>query len=328
MEAHVQAALRWIDATIASGGTGYLTYATKSGSGLANQGWKDSGDSIVNRDGTLATPPIALVEVQGYVYMAKHGIGELYRRADKPAEAARLAKEADELRERFQRDFWIDDLGTYALALQKDNRPAAVVTSNPGQALWTGIATRERARKTVERLMQDDMFSGFGIRTLSSRERRFNPVGYHDGTVWPHDNAIAVAGFRRYDCVDPLVRVMTGILDAAAHFDHDRLPEVFSGFPRDEFGIPIPYPVACHPQAWAAGAVPFMIESALGLRADAFDRSLHISHPVLPDSVRALALERLRVGDATVDLAFKRNRRGEVVVERVDKSGQLDVTIE
>ncbi|HEY8102197.1 MAG TPA: glycogen debranching N-terminal domain-containing protein [Burkholderiaceae bacterium] len=328
LEPHVQAALTWVDRSIAKGGTGYLTYATKSGSGLSNQGWKDSGDSIMNHDGSLATPPIALVEVQGYVYMAKQAIGALYRRSGNAATADRLAKEAEELRERFQRDFWIDELETYALALQRDNRPAAVVTSNPGQALWTGIATQDCALKTAKRLMQEDMFNGWGIRTLSSLEHRFNPIGYHDGTVWPHDNAIAVAGFRHYKCTHHLTRVIGGIIDAAIHFENDRLPEVFAGFARQEFAMPVRYPVACHPQAWAAGAVPFMIESALGLRPDAFNHALHISSPVLPDSVHELTLKHLRVGDATVDLMFKRNDHDEVAVEHEDNVGHLDVMIE
>ncbi|HJU21428.1 MAG TPA: glycogen debranching N-terminal domain-containing protein, partial [Casimicrobiaceae bacterium] len=249
LEAHVQAALGWIDRAIARSGNGYLAYATKSKSGLANQGWKDSGDAIMNRDGSLATPPIALVEVQGYVYMAKRGIGELYRRAGDKATGDRLTKEGEALRERFEHDFWCDDLGTYALALQKDNRRAAVVSSNAGQALWTGIATGDRALKTADRLMQHDMFSGWGIRTLSSGERRFNPVGYHVGTVWPHDNAIAAAGFRRCGRLDHLTRVLSGMVDAAAEFEHDRLPEVFAGFARDAFAVPVHYPVACHPQA-------------------------------------------------------------------------------
>ncbi|HLX28124.1 MAG TPA: glycogen debranching N-terminal domain-containing protein [Casimicrobiaceae bacterium] len=328
LEAHVQAALGWIDRAIARSGNGYLAYATESKSGLANQGWKDSGDAIMNRDGSLATPPIALVEVQGYVYMAKRGIAELYRRAGDKATGDRLANEAEALRERFERDFWCDDLGTYALALQKDNRRAVVVSSNPGHALWTGIATGDRALKAADRLMQHDMFGGWGIRTLSSGEKRFNPVGYHVGTVWPHDNAIAVAGFRRSGRIDHLTRVLSGIVDAATHFEHDRLPEVFAGFARDAFAVPVHYPVACHPQAWAAGAVPFMLESALGLRPDAFEHALHISRPVLPDSVHALTLRQLRVGDATVDITFKRNDRGDIAVDHVDRKGRVDVTID
>jgi glycogen debranching enzyme len=174
--------------------------------------------------------------------------------------------------------------------------------------------------------MQDDMFSGWGIRTLSAHERRYNPIGYHDGTVWPHDNAIAVAGFRRYGCLDEIPRVMSGIVDAATHFDHDRLPEVFAGFGRQQFAVPVHYPVACHPQAWAAGALPFMIESALGLTPDAFNRRLHIAPAVLPDSVGTLTIDRLRIGDATAHIVFARNGQGRIAVEDVKVDGQLDVT--
>lgn len=330
VEPNVRAALAWIDSSIAAGGTGYLAYSTRSGSGLANQGWKDSGDSVMNADGSLAQPPIALVEVQGYVYMARQSIGELYRRAGDAAMADRLVAQADELQQRFERDFWIEELGTYALALQQGNRPAAVVASNAGHALWTGIATHDHALRAARRLMADDMYSGWAIRTLSSRERRYNPIGYHDGTVWPHDNAIAVAGFRRHGCTDLVSRVIGGIIDAAGHFDHDRLPEVFAGFARHEFATPVRYPVACHPQAWAAGAVPFMLESALGLRPDGFKGRLAISHPVLPESVSELTLTRLSVGDTSVDLTFRRNGAGEVDVdvEPRGSSRALDVVIE
>jgi glycogen debranching enzyme len=327
MKPHVEAALHWIDGTIAAGGSGYLAYATTSSDGLANQGWKDSGDSIVNHDGSLAQPPIALVEVQGYVYFAKRGIADLYRRTGDALVADRLVKEAEDLRQRFERDFWVDDLGMYALALQKDGRQAAVVSSNAGQALWAGIAGADRAAQTIARLMKDDMFSGWGIRTLSARERRYNPIGYHDGTVWPHDNAIAAAGFRRCGRPDQAIRVMSGIVDAATHFDHDRLPEVFAGFDRRDFPVPVHYPVACHPQAWAAGAVPFMIESALGLTPDAFKRRLHISAPVLPASVETLTIDRLRVGEATARVVFARGPHG-IEVRDVKVNGTLDVTTE
>jgi glycogen debranching enzyme len=176
--------------------------------------------------------------------------------------------------------------------------------------------------------MRDDMFSGWGIRTLSSREHRYNPIGYHDGTVWPHDNAIAAAGFRRYRCLEPLTRTMTGIVQAAGHFDHDRLPEVFAGFDRKSHPVPVHYPVACHPQAWAAGAVPFMLQSTLGLRPDAFERKLHIERPVLPAGVHHLSLERMRVGDAHVRAVFVRQGDGSVKVEDVKVDGRLDVAVE
>jgi glycogen debranching enzyme len=322
---HVDAALHWIDEAIAQGGTGYLTYATKSKKGLANQGWKDSGDAIVNRDGTLATPPIALVEVQAYVFLAKRGIADLYRRAGDITTADRLVAEADELRDRFEHDFWIEELGTYALALQRDNLPAAVVASNPGHALWAGIVSASRANAVRARLMRDDMFSGWGIRTLSADERRYNPIGYHRGTVWPHDNALAAAGFARYGCGADAARITGGIVDAADCFDHSRLPEVFGGFSRSEFPVPVHYPVACHPQAWAAGAVPFMVTSLLGLEPDAFGGRLRIRHPQLPPSVGRIEVRRLRVGSASVSVTFARAADDGVVVDDVHVDGSLEV---
>jgi glycogen debranching enzyme len=328
LRANVEAALRWIDETSQTVGAGYLAYTTTSKKGLANQGWKDSGDSIVNRDGSLVEPPIALVEVQGYVYMAKHEIARLFRRAGNSDVADRIAKEAEELREHFERDFWIDELGTYALALQKENRRAAVVSSNAGQALWTGIVASERAARVAERLMRNDMFSGWGVRTLASGERRYNPVGYHDGTVWPHDNAIIVSGLRRYGCLAAAVGIISGIMDAATHFAHQRLPEVFAGFSREEFPVPVRYPVACHPQAWAAGSVPFMLQAALGLTPDAFNRRLHVASPVLPSYVQRLTLDRLRVGEAVAHLELARGADGRMTVQDVKTNGHLDVLAE
>src|SRR5262249_25899905 len=202
-----------------------------------------------NDNGCLATPPIALVEVQGYAYLAKTTLADLYQRAGKPEWAERLRREAEELRARFNQDFWLAERGSYALALQAKGRPAAVVSSNPGQALWSGIADPDKAQRTVERLMAEDMFSGWGIRTLSAKERRYSPIGYHLGTVWPHDNAFIAAGCRRYGFDDAARRVFGGITGAATHFAVSRLPEVFSGFRRQDFGVPVRYAVACHPQA-------------------------------------------------------------------------------
>ncbi|MBV9609197.1 MAG: amylo-alpha-1,6-glucosidase, partial [Acidobacteria bacterium] len=224
LRSNVERALHWIDTDGDLGNNGYLSYARKSKKGLGNQGWKDSGDSIMNADGSLATPPIALVEVQGYVYRAKLLIAELYARTGEDGTAQRLREQAEALKTHFNRDFWVDGKDFYAIALQKHNRPAAVISSNPGQALWTGIVDASRAGAVVKHLMADDMFSGWGIRTLSSKERRANPIGYHLGTVWPHDNSIIAAGFRRYGFDDQAVQVLTGILHAAKHFEHYRLP--------------------------------------------------------------------------------------------------------
>jgi glycogen debranching enzyme len=210
LRAPIEKALAWMVAYGDRNGDGYLEYQSASHQGLANQGWKDSGDAIVNDDGSLATPPIALVEVQGYAYLAKTTLADLYQRAGESQRAEQLRREAEELRARFNQDFWLAERGIYALALQAEGRPASVVSPNPGHALWSGIADPDKARQTVERLMAEDMFSGWGIRTLSAKERRYSPIAYHLGTVWPHDNALIAAGCRRYGCDDAAMRLFAG----------------------------------------------------------------------------------------------------------------------
>jgi len=323
----IERAFDWIRRFGDQSGSGYLEYSSKSKSGLGNQGWKDSGDSIVNADGSLAKPPIALVEVQGYVYLAKMSMAELYERDGDRDAAERLRAEARELQTRFERDFWIEKKEIYALALQAGCKPAAVVSSNPGQMLWSGMASPERAKKTGEQLMSTAMFSGWGVRTLSSEERRFNPVGYHLGTVWPHDNSFIAAGLRRYGLDEAACKILSGIAQAAQYFEHDRLPEVFAGFARKTFALPVRYPVACHPQAWAAGSVPFMIESLLGLIPKAFDNRLQILRPVLPRFVKRLELLRLQVGKSSVDLRFERQADGTVSTHVIQVHGKLDVEV-
>jgi glycogen debranching enzyme len=327
LEPAIRAALEWIRSASDVAGD-YLAYATTSDKGLTNQGWKDSGDAIVNADGTLARPPIALSEVQGYVYLAKTGLADVYARLDDAVTADRLRAEAQDLRRRFNVDFWLADRGIYALALQDGGAPAAVVSSNAGQVLWSGIADDDKARATTRQLMSDAMFSGWGIRTLASDERRFNPVGYHLGTVWPHDNALIGAGLRRYGFDDEALRIFTGLRDAASHFEHDRLPEVFAGFARDGDGPPVRYPVACHPQAWAAGSMLYLLTALLGLHPNALERRLAVVRPLLPEGVRRAELSGLRVGDARIDLEFVRdaNGRTQPIVRHVD--GELQVTLE
>jgi glycogen debranching enzyme len=326
---NVERALEWVAHYGDADGDGYVEYASKSGKGLANQGWKDSGDSISNADGSLAKPPIALCEVQGYVYLAKTLMAGLFRRAGDAGRADALAREAQELRERFNRDFWLDDKGVYAVCLQgDDNRPAETVTSNAGQVLWSGIADPDKAKRVAERLMAQDMFNGWGVRTLSEKEKRYNPIGYHLGTVWPHDNSLIAAGFRRYGFDDPARRVWAGIVAAALEFPTYRLPEVFAGFRRRAFGLPVHYPVACHPQAWAAGAVPYLLTALLGLVPEAFDRRLRVVRPVLPQRLEHVTLRRLRVGSAKVDLRFATGAEGKVGVDVLHKEGELDVIVE
>ncbi|MBV8891557.1 MAG: amylo-alpha-1,6-glucosidase, partial [Acidobacteria bacterium] len=296
--------------------------------GLGNQGWKDSGNSVMNADGSLATPPIALVEVQGYVYRAKLLIADLYARTGDNPTATRLRQEAAQLKSAFNREFWLEDKNYYAIALQKDARPAAVISSNPGQALWTGIIDDGRTEAVVDHLTAEDMFSGWGIRTLSHQERRYNPIGYHLGTVWPHDNSIIAAGLHRYGFGKQALRVFEGIVSAAEYFEHARLPEVFAGFSPQDFPLPVRYPVACHPQAWAAGSVPFMLSNLLGLSADAFNNRLHVIRPVLPSFISELDFRRIKVGDSVIDLHFASTGQGEIQVEVRNNTGSVKVEVE
>jgi glycogen debranching enzyme len=325
---HVDRALHWMDHGGAHPNGKYLSYASKSSKGLGNQGWKDSGDSVMNSDGSLATPPIALVEVQGYVYRAKRLIADLYGRAGENQIADRLRGQAAELKRAFNRDFWVESKNFYAIALQKDNRPAAVISSNPGQALWSGIIDDNKAEAVVDHLAAEDMFSGWGIRTLSHKERRYNPIGYHLGTVWPHDNSIIAAGLRRYGFNKQALQILESIVSAGQHFEHARLPEVFGGFSQHDFSIPVRYPVACHPQAWAAGSVPFMMSSLLGLSANAFNNHLRVVRPVLPSFVNELDFRRIKIGDSTIDLHFERVRDAEVHVDVVHRNGSIQVEVE
>ncbi|ALA59081.1 glycogen debranching N-terminal domain-containing protein [Nitrospira moscoviensis] len=325
---HVERALEWIDRYGDAAGDGYVSYLGHSDKGLLHQGWKDSGDAIVTADGRFAEPPIALVEVQGYVYLAKRSIADLYERVGEPDRAALLREEARELRRRFNRDFWMEDEGCYALALETGGRPCRVLSSNAGQALWTGIVDEEKAGRVVDRLMRPDLFSGWGVRTLSYKERRYNPMGYHLGTVWPHDNSLIAAGFRRYGFDEAAGRIFAGLVDAAREFEDFRLPELFTGFGREEYGVPVRYPVACHPQAWAAGSVPFMIETLLGLEPEALEHRLRVVRPFLPDFIGRLDLRHLQVGKGAADLRFSRKADGRVDVEVLNIAGTLTVEVE
>ncbi len=324
----VEAALTWIDRYGDLNHDGYIEYQSTSEGGLINQGWKDSGNALVNADGSLAQPPISLVEVQGYVYRAKTLMAELFRRSGDTPRATRLLKEAQALRERFNRDFWSDDLGTYVMALQAQSRPVAVVSSNPGQALWSGICEPEKAERTMKRLMADDMFSGWGVRTLSMKEKRYNPIGYHLGTVWPHDNSLIAAGLRHYGFDAAAYQIFYGLFEASTYFEQYRMPELFAGFAKDPFGEPVHYPVACHPQAWAAGSLPYMLQTLLGLKAEAFEKRLKVVRPILPHFLETLDMKRLKVGDAEIDLRFSRTGEKRIDVRVLRQDGELEVHVE
>jgi glycogen debranching enzyme len=288
--------------------------------GLVNQEWKDSGNAIVDATGNLAKPPISLVEVQGYVYEAKMGLAKLFERDGESERATKLRQEAQALRSRFNRDFWMDDQGTYSLGLDGNGEPLKVVSFNAGHALWAGIADPDKARRTAERLMIENMFTGRGIRTLSSQEKSYNPMGYHLGTVWPHDNALIAVGFRRYGFDEFARRIIMGNLEAATTFEGYRLPELFAGFSRDENDTPISYPVSCHPQVWAAGSIPYLMSVCLALEPAASEGKLRIRRPILPDFVNTMWVRQLRVGSAKVDLHYERksNRGVRVSVDNVE----------
>jgi len=322
----LDAALRWIDEFGDRDGDGFVEYERRSPGGLRNQGWKDSHDSIVHADGSLAEGPIALVEVQGYVYRAKLTIADVYAALGAGDVAVRLRGEAQRLREAFDEAFWNPAEGTFALALDGRKRQVASVTSNPGHALYCGIVEPHRAAAVAERLMAPDMFCGWGVRTLSSGCPAFNPMSYHNGSVWPHDNAIIAAGLKRYGHDDAVRRIAGALFDVAAGARDFRLPELYCGFDRSERSAVVAYPVACIPQAWAAAAPFLLLQSMLGIVADAPARALRIERPVLPDWLDRIRLERLRVGEASVTLEFKRDGRvtGFALLEQ---EGELAVTM-
>lgn len=322
----VQAALTWMREHGDRDGDGYLEYVTRSPLGLANQGWKDSPDAVMHADGSLAPPPIALVEAQGYAYAAWHGAGELARLLGEAGDAARCRTAADRLRAAFNQDFWLEHDGIYALALDGAKRPCAVMASNVGQALWAGIVDEARAAAVAKRLMAPDMFSGWGLRTLSARERRFNPMSYHNGSVWPHDSALAVAGFRRYRLVEHAGVLAGALLEATRHFEVARIPELFCGFSRHVDHGPISYPVACAPQAWAAGTPLLLLTSLLGLEADAAQRRLTCQSPVLPPGIRWVEIHDLKIGAASLDLGINRGRDG-ASVELIGRRGDVELIV-
>jgi glycogen debranching enzyme len=320
------AALNWLDRYGDVDGDGFIEYKRQSERGLINQGWKDSADSIRFRDGTLAEGPIALVEVQAYTYAARRGMARLARMRGEDRLAAAQDKAADALRQRFENAFWMEDAGTYAMALDGRKRQVTAIASNAGHALWTGIADHERAARTAEVLTGHGMWSGWGIRTLSAETIGFNPIGYHLGTIWPHDNAICAAGFARYGLFEETRLVAGALFEATANFREARLPELFCGFERATSPLPVPYPVACSPQAWAAGSLYHLVTATLGFRPDARAHLLELVRPALPTWLPSLRVRGLRVGDARVDLEFGVQEES-ISVEVLRRTADLDVVV-
>jgi glycogen debranching enzyme len=323
---HALAALEWIDRWGDRDGDGFVEYARRTERGLYNQGWKDSADAIRDRRGREAVPPIALAEVQGYVFDAKLRMAGLARVRGEPDLAERLEREAEEIRRRFESAFWVDDQRYYAMGLDRDKRHADALGSNAGHCLWAGIVTSDRAREVADRLLEDSLYSGWGVRTYGAGQPGYNPIGYHTGTVWPHDTALIAAGLKRYGFHEEANRLIGSVFEAAQRFPEFRLPELFCGFDRDTSPVPVPYPVACSPQAWAAGATFLFLQTMLGIRAHAERAELELVRPHLPDWLGKVTLTNLRVGDAAVDLLFHR-WRGTTSAEVLRKVGDVSVTI-
>jgi glycogen debranching enzyme len=320
---NVERALAWIDRYGDRDGDAFIEYARRSASGLIQQGWKDSQDSIFHADGSLADPPIALCEVQAYVYDARVRAAAMAAALGEVARADRLRAEAERLRIAFEKQFWCEAEGTYAIALDGHKQPCRVRSSNAGHCLFGGIAAPDRARRVAEGLIGKGMFSGWGVRTLSSRETRYNPMSYHNGSVWPHDNGIIAAGFSRYGLDEYLTSPFAALFEASTEVDLHRLPELFCGFRRRRGEGPTLYPVACSPQAWASGVVFHLLQSCLRLSFDEGGGVLTVTRPLIPPFLTYVRVLNLELPLGKIDLAFE--QQSNVTVLR--QSGDLEVRV-
>jgi glycogen debranching enzyme len=321
---NVEAALGWIDGPGDPDCDGFVEYRRAGETGLVNQGWKDSQDAIFHADGSLAQGSIALCEVQGYVYAAKRLAARAARRLGKHLLGEALDAAATKLADQFEAAFWCEDIGTYALALDGQKRPCRVRTSNAGQVLFSGIAAPARAEAVMRDLMRPSFFSGWGIRTVAREERRFNPMSYHNGSIWPHDNSLIAAGFARYGHKSAVDRVFQGLFDAATYMDLRRLPELYCGFQRGRQRGPTLYPVACSPQAWAAGTPLLLLQSSLGLEFDSDRNEILLRNPRLPSFLEEVTLRNLRLGNSSVDLRLRRHTH-DVSIQVLRNEGQIRV---
>src|SRR2546427_10047257 len=305
---------------------GYLTYARRSARGLINQGWKDSQDAVMHASGHLAEAPIALAEVQGYQYAALQAAAALTTVLGLGERAPMLRERAKRMRERFEADFWLPDQAYYAMALDGERRPCRVISSNPRHLLWTRLVSDSRAHIVARRLMADDMYTGWGVRTLASGERLYNPMSYHNGSVWPHDTAIAAAGMRRYGVGDPSLTLTTGLFEAVLQFENMRMPELFCGFPRVDGYGPTPYPVACAPPASAAGVVFMLINAMLGLRPEAADNQITLARPTLPGWLTWIEIRGLRVSKSRLGMRVLQGSDG-AAVELLARDGDAELVV-
>jgi glycogen debranching enzyme len=323
----IDAALKWIDGPGDVDRDGFVEYRRLSADGLANQGWKDSYDAIFHEDGRLAEGDIALVEVQGYVFAAKRLAAQCARRMGLIDRARALETDAERLAENFEAAFWCPEIGTYALALDGDKNPCRVRSSNAGQALFSGVVKKERAGDVAKALLGANSFSGWGVRTIAKSEVRYNPMSYHNGSVWPHDNALIALGFSRYGLKGPALRVFGGLFAAAKYMDLRRLPELFCGFQRQRQRRPTLYPVACAPQAWAS-AVPFaLLAASLGFEFDSERMEVRLRNPQLPPFLEEVTIKSLRLKNADADISVRRGSNDDVALEVIRSNGTVTFSI-
>ncbi|MGO8795637.1 MAG: glycogen debranching N-terminal domain-containing protein [Candidatus Sulfotelmatobacter sp.] len=321
---NVQRALKWIADYGDIDGDGFVEYARRSSKGLVQQGWKDSNDSVFHVGGEIAEPPIALCEVQGYVYGAKMAAAKLSRVLGDRDESCALEMQADELRAKFEEKFWCEEISTYALALDGRKRPCRVRASNAGHCLYTGIVSPERAARVAETLATPDFFTGWGIRTVAAHESRYNPLSYHNGSIWPHDNSLITAGLARYGFKKQAGELLLSLLDLSNMVDLHRLPELFCGLKRRENEGPTLYPVACSPQAWASAAPFIILEACLGISIQSHRGRITFDHPFLPEGIPQLSIRNLRCGKVLVDLFLER-RNDSVLVHHEGKPSEIEI---
>ncbi|MFL6711699.1 MAG: glycogen debranching N-terminal domain-containing protein [Sulfurifustis sp.] len=323
---HIERALAWIDEYGDADRDGFVEYARHSPNGLVHQGWKDSEDAVFHADGTLACAPIALCEVQGYVYAARRTAARLARLLGKAEQAQAYERAAQVIKEKFNRTFWCEDLGAFALALDGEKRLCHVAASNAGYALYTGIAEPDYARRTAELLVSPAFYTGWGMRTVARGERRYNPMSYHNGSVWPHDNGLVALGFARYGFKEHAVKLLGGLFDASIALDLHRLPELYCGFERLPGQGPTLYPVACLPQAWASGAVFHLLQACLGVSFSPEKPQMRFNHPWLPEYLQWIEIKNLRFRDGSLDLVIRRHLQ-DVSVNVLRKDGGVEVAI-
>jgi glycogen debranching enzyme len=321
---NILAALEWIDVYGDRDRDGFVEYARQTDHGLVQQGWKDSGDSVFHSDGRLAAGPIALCEVQAYVYAAKNGIASVAADMGHKDLADQLRVQAADLRAKFQSMFWSDELGMFALALDGEKKQCRVRSSNAGQCLFSGIATDAQYHSICDALLSPAFFSGWGVRTLVTGERRYNPMSYHNGSMWPHDNALIAFGALRRSEKELASRITSGLLDLSSEVMFHRLPELICGFGRRPGKGPTLYPVACSPQAWAAGSVFMVLQACLGLEIRASESRIYLHHSALPEKLQQIRIRNLKVGNGSVDLSCDRYADS-VSVNIMRRSGNVEI---